>query len=369
MLRRSLLLVAGLGLAACSDNELDLGIFVVSTEVAVDPQDFLGDVACRPEAGAMQSYVLTVATFDNVDDLDTFEKECDATVFPIGSSLPTPCSHVAGFRNLIVPGALYIGEIDGYDLPADALEPYGNPSSGARQMIVAETGEPIEPRWHTQCGLVKSQDTEVCPGTMALDSTRVFLRSCDPLVDASMSPTRVALRPSAVLGSDPCATARSFTAVDEAGVLPAALAVPCDAPEVVWDAVAGQEYDFYVTADVGGVAKGARCFAVARLGETVGASCEPLTASGGARIDLGGLVDGGEPTCPDGDFYDLYLAGDLLNPVPLPCGAVATVQPIDPGIAVIDVTVHDIAGMPWGDGAGCAADVEPGKLVDAICLP
>ena len=164
---RSQLLVASLVLVAvggaCTDDEPFATTYIQPTEVAVRPSDFLGDVSCSTNPGAMRSYVVTLTAYDDAEDV---------TGFTLGSSVPAPFSFVAGFREVVTVGKRYTAEVDGYDLPPEQLAPFGGASSGARQMRHSDTGEVLTPRWSTQCG--KAAGSAV---TASLNE-RVYVRPC-----------------------------------------------------------------------------------------------------------------------------------------------------------------------------------------------
>ncbi len=346
-------LLAAACTAACSDPETTAEGFVTPTEIAVDPLDFRGDVGCSVNDGAMKAYVMTLYHYDSVDDV---------TPFTIGSTVPTPCSLYAGFRNVIVVGDevshRYTADVDAYALPVELLVPFGGPSTGARQMRHAETGEIVVPRWTTHCG------GTAATGARALSNRRVFVRPCDPLIDVSPSPTRLSVPPRTVLGDDPCSVADSFDISFDSGGLPDTAAIPCNASDgALFDAEPGQSYEIYATAMVGDALQGTECLAIGRKGETVTPSCNPLSAQGSVSLALD------EAACPAGAFYDvLDVTEGALNPVPIPCGQAVEVGPFAPGVRLFEIAVYDAMGNAVGQGQSCAADVLPGKRVDATCL-
>jgi hypothetical protein len=358
---RSELAIASLVLVcagtACSEDEL-LGTTVPQpTEVAVRPADFLDQVSCSLNEGAMRSYVVTLTAYDDAED---------TTGFTLGSSVPTPCSFVAGFRKVVVVGQRYTARVDGYAVPPEELAPFGGASSGARQMRLASTGEVATPRWTTQCGHAASSAVQ------ASQNRRVYVRPCDPLEDAAPSATAVALAPSQVLGDEPCATAASFDIVEELAGLPEVLGVPCESPPVVFDAVAGEHYSFYVSAlGADDILRGTQCFAMGSAGETVAPSCGTLSQLGGMRLILADLTatETDDLVCPSDHYFDVLLEDEALNTIPLSCSAQAHVAPLDPGTYLFEAAVYDGLGVPYGGGASCSAQVQPGKTSDAYCLP
>jgi len=352
----TILSVAAMGLATASCDDLETGTatFVVPTEVAVHPDDFRGDVGCGVFTGSMKSFVVTLHTYDDANDI---------TPFTIGSTVPTPCSLIAGFRQMIVAGQLYTAEVDAYDVPVSQLTPFGGSSSGARQMRDAETGEPVAPRWTTSCG------GSVSTAVVAESNRRVLVRPCDDLVDANPSPTQLAITPRNVLGDSPCDIAQSYDVSFISGELATTTGVSCSADEgAVFDATAGTTYDIYATATVAGTLAGTRCLAKGREGETVEPTCELLSFERNVGLALATLMADEQRVCPADAYYDVIGDDGTLNAVPIPCDQSAQLGPFAAGITLLSVTVYDATGMPLGAGATCAADVLPGTLTDATCV-
>lgn len=344
-------------LAACTTDTGDLGSVPQATEVAVDPTDFLGDVPCSTAVGALRSYVVTLSAYDD---------ESDITPFVLGSSPATPCALRAGFRRVVVGGKLYTAEVDGYDLGAAQLVPFGGASSGSRQMRRAGGGEVLTPRWTTHCG------HSVATAAQAEAHARVFVRDCDPLQDSASSPTALSLTPSALLGPTPCDTAGAVDVEELGGAFAPVQGLACDADPVVLQAEADRHYQLYLhTADGQTPARGAECFAVGREQLTVTPTCAPLSSTGGVRLRLDDLLvpTTNEPVCPAGYFYDVLLDGDGTGLLPLPCEQPATLSPLEPGTYLLEAAVFDAQGQPHGAGASCGAEVVAGRVVDAFCLP
>lgn len=300
----------------------------------------------------MRSYVVT---------LNAFGSREATTSFVVGSSQPTPCSLVAGFRDVIVLEQVYTAEVDGYELPADRLVPFGAADSGSRQMRDLATGEVVAPRWSTHCG------GTAATGVVARDNRRVLVRPCDALVDAAPSPTALAIGPEQVLGSDACALAPSFDVEPLSPALPPALGVACDAEPIVYPVEPGAHFELYATAHVGDGIQGAVCAATATSGVTTTVSCNPLTDSGAVRLSLAGLLDGADqPLCTADRRYDVLLGDEVLNAAPLACSATAQLGPVPPGVQIFDVVIFDAAGTTITT-ARCGAEIEPGRTTDALC--
>lgn len=346
-------LLALSALTACADDSTTILSFAVPTEVAVDPADFLGDTTCSVNEGAMRSYVMT---------LSAFEDATDPTPFIIGSTQPTPCSLVAGFRQVIVVGQIHSAQIDGYDVPPASLTPFGGASSGSRQMRDATTGEVVLPRWTTNCG------TSGDDGAAATATRRVFVRPCEPLVDSAPTPTLLAIGPAQVLGDDACELAPSFDVSPETSALPPATGIACDGGTLTYEVEGDTSYDLYATTTIGEVLYGSICTARAVSGVTVTARCNPLSATGHADVRLGGVMTGsGEPLCPAGHFFDVVDGDEVLNPVPLSCTSGAQIGPLDAGLELLDVVVYDASGATVAAGS-CGVEIEPGKTSRALCV-
>ena len=350
MRRASLFLLAAL--CACGDEEEIVSAPPRPTEVGAHPDDFLGEVGCSRNPGAMQSYVLTLIAWDDAEDV---------TPFVVGSTGPAPCSLIAGFRDVIVVGKRYSAEIDGYEEAPSELAPFGDPSSGAREMVMRESGALAVPRWTTRCA------TGASNAVTSLLNELVRVRPCEPLRDASSSDTAIAIGPETVLGDDPCSVADTIDIQpDPSGLAPLA----CDAEPIVFDAIAGERYSFYVTADsADGTTRGSECFVVAVEGQTVEPACSTPSAEGSIRVSLAGVeTSGGAPVCPAGHYYTVSIGTENLTPVPVPCGAVAQTSSLLPGTYLMMVSVRDAHGIVVTTEPTCAAEVLPGKSVDAICL-
>lgn len=352
-MRLRLMLLGGLfALAGCGDDASVTSDTAVPTEVAVDPADFLGEASCGPLDGAVQSYVLTLLTY---------EDEADDSPVVVGSTGAVSCASVAGFRNVIVAGALYTAEIDAYAVSPDELTPVGGVNSGARAM--ERDGVQVTPRWTSTCGAGAPS------AVTAVTDVQTFVRPCEPLADSDASATRLAVAPEQVLGADPCAVAPSFDVASELGGLPSSLGLACDAAPLVYDAVDDQRYRLYARANrLDGTTVGTVCEARGAKGLTVEVTCGPLSDRGAVQVDLAPLTEpGGGVLCPMGSFYDVQSGDDVLNPVPVPCGSTTSVTSVLPGIRSYQAVVYDAEGAATGQTADCTALVEAGRSVDATC--
>jgi hypothetical protein len=273
-LRLSEAAVLAVALGACTSSSDTDGIFAanVTTSLSAVPADFLGDVACSTQAGAMRSYVATAT--------DVTDPEHPLT---LGSSVPTPCSQAALFRFVVV-GHVYTAAIDGYEQSADALTPLAEASSGSRH-VVLRGGDPsalVAPRWTTTCGVA---------GVTAVDDERVPFRPCDALVDHADEPTPTAVEvdPLATLGLLTCSgkpggSVFAFEAVPEDPSLAPQPAIACGGAPLVWSegVSAGTTYRFrvlaYLVPDIAVPSMEASCTVLAREGLLTLADCTPLHA-------------------------------------------------------------------------------------------
>lgn len=344
-----------LACASCSTDD-DSDEDVSDTLIIVSPTSFLGGVACSTEPGAMQSYVATLYVWADAED---------TTAFTVGSSYPTPCSRSVTFQSLVTAGAHYTADVDGYDRPASELAPFGGTSSGAREMLDAETDARVTPRWTTSCG------TSAADAVTAVEYTARFVPNCEPLSDAMPTTAAISFPPAVALGDAPCAVAASLTVTPEATTLaPAELG--CDAEPLRWEEGVEPDrgYYFYVAAQGEDGLYGTECFATARTGVTVTPICNGLSTTGSVVIRLAGLSNDDAPLCAEGLGFEVTLGdGTLLTQAPVPCSAQAQLGALEPGPIVLGVRVVDGAGTPTGDTAQCTAEVRAGTAVEASCAP
>jgi hypothetical protein len=353
MLLRSATGLALLALAGCVQAPVTSGLSISPTEVAVDPADFLHGVDCSNNPGAMRSFVVTLSVFDDAND---------TTPFILPSTLPTPCSTEAGLQTMVVPGKLYIADVDGYNEPTSAMNPFGGASSGSRQMVDAK-GAFVTPRWTTRCGL------SAASATMALVDRTSYIRNCEPLVDRQPSATALRVDPKNILGANPCTVATTLDVDVLLGSLAPITGMSCSAPPADLSVVAGASYRLYAHAKrLDGTTVGAECSAIGEPGEIVTPVCDALSDKGSAIIDLSGVMKSGKPACAAGLFFDVVSQGGSLNELPFSCSATAQVGPLAPGITNFSIVVYDKNGKPAQGGASCGADIAPGRMVKAICL-
>jgi hypothetical protein len=248
------------------------------TLVAVDPEDFLGDVACLEAPGAMRRYVATI--------VDVTPASADAEAigeFMLPSTVPVSCLQRAGSA-LVVLDRTYAAEVDGYDrIDIVPLAP------GSRTMVDAATGQYVRPRWTTSCGRDPGEAVTARPRVTRL------VRGCDPLSDAA--PTDIT---AVSVGVDP--TVVGLSCGSDAGQLGRVtvenlhtgetLTADCGGRVEFHDLEAGRLYQFEVFAYESGRSTpsyAADCHATAVHGTIVPASCDPLAKApdAGAGPDAG----------------------------------------------------------------------------------
>lgn len=129
---------------ACTSGGGGLVDTFAVTSVAVNPEDFLGDVACV--GSGMRLYVANLADVSAGDDTGEFT---------LPSSAPTPCHLELRFERVVI-GREYVADIQGYD--RDDIVPLGcfpdatSGCAGSAVMVDRATGAYVPPRWTTSCG-------------------------------------------------------------------------------------------------------------------------------------------------------------------------------------------------------------------------
>ncbi len=161
--------VCAIALAACTGTSSS----AVSspTLITARPHLFLGSVPCSPGGGLgqLQSYVVT---------LTDVTPDPTVTTAPVASR-PTSCATSVSFASPpLTLDHLFVGRIDGYDVPPEALQ---------------EGGALPSPRWTTTCGIAPTPTNTEADADDATDETS----SADEVqsgaaVDAAVlySPTR-----------------------------------------------------------------------------------------------------------------------------------------------------------------------------------
>ena len=129
-------------LLACGDNSTTTTTIARPELIAVDPNDFLGQVPCADAPNAAQSYVATL-----FDVTPTATGDVPDPGFPLPSSPATSCLKPVMF-SFVLSGHRYLAQIDAYDRPPDQLRPL---AEGARSQLDSELTR-VAPRWTTTCG-------------------------------------------------------------------------------------------------------------------------------------------------------------------------------------------------------------------------
>lgn len=341
--------------AACSEEEApDTEGYAATTTVSIEPDIFIGDLSCSSNPGALRSYVVTLTDITE-----------SPRVFTLPSSPPVSCIDSVGFR-LTLPEHTYDVVVDGYDLPPDALTPFGGSGSGSRHMLRADNGQPIKPRWTTSCNRVT-----------AASGKTMFVEKCNPLTgDSTPGPTAIRVDPSAALGGLACAaqggqvTSFDITPADPA--LPAALGLACGGTSASYDKglTPGQTYTFHVGAHAekgGPIVWGAQCSAIPQEGFTVPAVCDPLSSTGAISIPIGEILDAKGLDCgKDIVTYEATLVESGITGGLVGCEKVVRFAPLTPGDYAISLRTFA------SDGAAtltfnCTASVTPGAVTPASC--
>ncbi len=362
----AILLGLALGAAACAEETGASDEFVVVTSITVDPALFLGSVPCSSDAGAMRSYVATISDFTE-----------EGRHFTLPSSPPVSCAERVSFRN-VVPGHVYVAEIDGYtDLPNE-LEPIGGPSSGSRALRRVSGGpaEQVAPRWEGGC-----RGNPTTGGAVAATRVNVTIGECELVDNGPASVTGIRVDPASALGALTCGgKPGQVSAVDVLPVgsgLPALLGVGCASAAPTYDAgvVAGETYEFRLEADVDGVAYGARCSAEARESVTTTASCNLLSRTGSLEVPLADVLAQAQKACDtDVDAFDVSIEALLGDPPVLTvvdsgvvaCDAALGVAPLEPAKYWVRLEGHMIeGGSPLS--ASCVGMVVAGDKAEASC--
>lgn len=383
-------LVAGgllIAFAGCSSSATTTLPVTHPTMIAVEPEDFLGNVPCSANAPGLKTYVATIFDLNQTyggyggeggeagDGSSAGAQASNAggagpQQFQLPSSSPTPCLAGVGF-GYVVPGRHYRVEIDGYDT-ADL----GPRASGARQMVspaptsATDVKPLIAPRWSASC-----------ERAIAVELTIIRADRCRPF-ESTAGVTTGALRvPVGSLlgdlscGSEPGQVDELEVTVDTGNGSPRTQSVACssDAAAMFDQLPAGAHVTGYVTAHSAGgdpalPLAGATCGANILADASVDAECSPLSQLGTLRVDLAGALGLLSLSCSASDVTDVRVeaAGATQSFAPPAC-----LQPFDHGFAAgpAVVTVTAVNGDAELGSLTCHADVAPGKLVSATCEP
>lgn len=336
--------------AACASDASTGVVGSSPTEIVVEPEAFLHGAVCGPTDGSMRSYVVTLLAFDDAND---------TTPFTLPSSRPLPCSVTFAMRDLVVAGQRYSARIDGYEQDAASLLPFGGDASGSRQMLDAN-GDVIAPRWTTTCGVGASG------AVVATTNGSNTVTGCAPLVDALPSDTTIIIDPVRILDEDACTVTKEL----DLRVLEGTLALPpllaCDAAPLSLSALPGALVRFYARATrPDGSMIGSECDAMPSTGLHVSPSCSAFSSEGAVTV-APHLVSSN--ACPTGALYEVKVNGEASPGQRIPCGIVAQLGPLAPGLVNLEVVLSSEKGAPLEGGATCKAEIEPGRVASAACL-
>jgi hypothetical protein len=341
------------------------------TSIFVDPSFFMGDLPCAAVPGAMQSYVAHI--YDVTGE--------QAVALP--ASPPISCAASVTFRQIGV-GRKYRIKIDGYDIAPSALLPVGGLGSGSRTMVLKSNpdGGPVAPRWTTHCDdVISEKDTQVnattcthfpsVPATTGITiDPRVGMKSATPalvckkyLVDPMGNPVEVG-------------DVAALNVRPDNLSLPALLDLPCTddgpaPPAFAKGITVGQTYTFHIEAlavEGGPVVWGSACFATAKDGLVVDATCDPLQSDGAMDVVIDGLL--GADTCSNTNVvtYDVTYSGPPKESVlSVACGKSVRFSSLGPGMHAAAVVGYRKGGDVALE-ATCTAVVEPGSVSIATCI-
>jgi hypothetical protein len=392
------LLGAGwIGPLACSSDPATTTGVTHPTMIEVLPADFLGDLPCGEQPGAVRRYVATL--FDVTEQLggaggegNIGLPESEATAggqggasvgapvvvapgkcggFQLPSSRPVSCLAGVGF-GYVVNGRHYCAEIDAYD--SDQVQPRG---SGSRQMVAADAGDSAPPA--SDAPKVEPAWQALCRQATAATATIVPVRDCDvlsPQPDAG-APGELRVETAALLGElscggEPGEVERVVVELELDDYMGnRRLEVACGDATVYAALPPGRLLSLYVSAFEAGSTQafaGAECHALAKPGTSVNATCSSLSQVGTLRVDLPAALEALGLECDEASVSDVLVnaAGTEQRLPPPDC-----LQPFDHGFAAgvgsVTVTVTPASGEP--QALNCTNVVAPGRVVVADCSP
>jgi hypothetical protein len=370
------LLALGLSLAGCFGDDSGDSTSIQPTLIAVQPDDFLGNVPCSPDPGALQSYIATFYDVESAGEAPAF-----GSGIPLFSSPPVDCRRSVGTQN-VTDAHHYAVEIHAFDRPAcdrDAEE-------GCIQALIPGTpiaadvsGNVVDPRWTTACGRGDRQ------AVLPVDFTTVYIHDCEPLVlDPATTTSAIRLAVDGTLGALACGSEPDsvdhFTVIPEEPTLVPQTAVCGDVLEFAASS-SGREYAFRVEAYEPSAATprwASSCRATAVAGAQVSATCSPLTSQGAILLEVPALLgsscgDDGTVACECGaDFASVAVTlPESLQPNPEPLTGQACRQTLsiaaEAGSYTFEVELRPLAGDPIR--FTCQANVAPLADERAVCTP
>lgn len=336
----------GMGVASCSDLTSETDHAVV-TSVAVDPSEFLGDLPCSPNPGAVLAYTAEVVDLDSGVSV--------ATSPPVSCTLPVAFEQVEEDHR-------YFARIRVFDLPPESVDASTPPSH------------------ETTCG-------EVEGFAIVNADERAFIHGCGELSSKGSTTTSIEIDTKTLVAPLGCVAeggkidSLRVTAIDPpAGSLPDVV-IACGQGPVGYASglTPSAIYRFEVRAFVPGVPEAAwvsKCSASTKDGIRVDAACTPLSTYGTIEIDVAAVL----PTlhfpreCGTGEdqvasydvAFDTGMPGELAAHG-IACETNAVVGPVASGTHGGEVTFRNTDGKRI-DHAICFVDALPGVTVTAPCV-
>lgn len=340
------LTVLGVGLAGCDDLTSETEHAVV-TSVAVDPAEFLGDLPCSPNLGAVLSYTAEVVDLDSGVSI--------ATSPAVSCTLPVAFEQVEEDHR-------YFARIRVFDVPPASVDASTAPSH------------------ETSCG-------EVDGFAIVNADERTFIHGCTELSSKGSSTTSVEIDTKTLVAPLGCVAdggkvdSIRVTAIEPpAGSLPDVVIACGQGPVGYASGLAPNAvYRFEVRAFAPGVPDAAwvaKCSATTKDGIRVDAACAPLSTYGTVEIDIAAVIAAAKTPleCGTGPgqvaSYDVAFDNDMpgeLLASGLSCDTNAVVGPLASGTHGGEVTLRSIEGKRLGH-AICFVDALPGVTVLAPCV-
>ncbi len=362
--------VAGsLALGSCA-SDTTAAVHDIVTSIALDPSEFLGNVACSNAPGAPQSYIVL---FRDLSDPDGVYVNCTGLVphctqtstgTTCACAAPTPaqtCTLPVAFTQDIIEGHQYGATVQVFDVAADEVDP-------------------TNPTWTTECAI------DGVGAAVVVVQQVAYVTGCAPIHTSGSSTTSIVIDLASLVQGLGCASADGkidglrVTPVSPVGTTLPDLVATCGQASVTYDTglTAPGNYSFLVTATGPNQTTpgwATTCSATTSAGVAVGAACDPLTNLGALSIDAPTLMQTLDVTCGGSGVgaaktYDVSFDTGMPTAVSatgVPCAVDATVGPVAAGSHGGDVTVRDATGARIAH-AICFATATPGQTVLAPCV-
>ncbi len=315
--------------------------------MTVDPSDWLGDVVCSEEEGAIHSYVVTLT--DVTDENNSIV---------LASSPPISCTQQVHFQYTISEH-LYTAVIHGYDYFADEILPVGGQSSGSNHMVLVSDGTSVNSRWTTNCGIEPNSPTEV----ILYENTH--LNGCEELLDSNpLVNSSIRIELGLVFKEFSClstgGTIESYDIFPLDSDLAEILSNSCSADSIIFeDGVENEKsYSFYIKAYTQGATTptyGTTCYATTQIGLESTAQCNLLSSQGAIQIAAEDLIQSTGIHCSDPNYK-----------INAKCGEDIFFSQLDPKTFTISVSLLDESDRTlemWT----CESEVLPGKISKTDC--